>query len=202
MGIEIKIDVELSPLQKRVVRCAVISGVVVAALGIGLAVAAPHQWTTNDALKATDLNSLNVIANDAGARQSVGATSICGITSPTQGDLSGLTNGVGISYAKARSACAVPVAGCSTTAHMCSAEEVLHSASLAQFSGLTVGTYYWYSTMRWQAGSLADDCAGWTTNANTPRYASALFVTTGNSQTLVQPSGISCDTSLSVLCCD
>jgi hypothetical protein len=56
------VDVDLSARQKKIVRAAVVTGAVVAALGIGLAIAAPHQWSTNDPLKATDLNGLNVVS--------------------------------------------------------------------------------------------------------------------------------------------
>ena len=58
MGIDIKINIDLSPRQRRVVRGAVVAGAVIGALGVGIAIAAPIDTTwvvTGQTLTAAQL---------------------------------------------------------------------------------------------------------------------------------------------------
>jgi hypothetical protein len=58
VGIDIRIRLDLSEMQKRMIRWAVVGGAVIGALGLGIAVAGGplHSWNPNDTLTAADLN--------------------------------------------------------------------------------------------------------------------------------------------------
>lgn len=198
MGIDIQIRIDLSPLQKRILRSAIVGGGVVAALGIGLAIAAPHQWNTNDPLKAADLNGLNVISytTDAGTlTYSVGATKYCA-DSPTT--TNGAISYAGFTgYAAAKKMCETAT-GCSATAHMCTGEEVVRSAALTVAGS---GLYGWYAgSYRSEDGTTGTghpivDCSGYTysgSNNGGPIAQSPVW----------NPTYDSCDQLHHVLCCD
>jgi hypothetical protein len=71
--------------------------------------------------------SLRFVANVDGGAFSVGTTLYCGSTPSTPGDLGALPYGQG--YLAAKQACATKCG--TTTAHMCSSEELTRSAQLA-----------------------------------------------------------------------
>jgi len=157
---KIVIDLELSPRQKKIIRAAVVTGAVIGALGLGLAVAAPHQWMANQPLTAADLNSLDIVSTDAGKQYSLGAT----YKAVTSGSYNGSqVNG----YPGAKSVCETQVG--SPSAHMCTGEELIRSAEIGlPISATDGGTVPsgWYSS-----GSRATvegtptnsfDCKGWT----------------------------------------
>jgi hypothetical protein len=196
MGIHIDIRIDLTRTQKKIIRAAVVAGSAIAALGIGIAIAAPHQWKASDPLAAADLNGLNVVtytAPDGGAvSYSVGATKFCG-TSPTN------TNGA-IQYAGftgflgAKKTCeAVASCGNSPTAHMCTAEEMVRSSQL----GMTTATG-WVSTgvAAGISTSVISDCLGWT-NSSTSLGATWLMSGVGP-----MSNALSCSESHPILCCD
>lgn len=186
------VELDLTPRQKAVVRGGVVAGAVIAALGIGLAIASPHQWATNDALKATDLNSLNVVTltTDAGTAQySVGATKYCGVTSGNYdgAQVGGYRGGKGVCQATCSSA----------TAHMCTNDELIRTKAL----GGTVSTfstpYAWYSSGVWvQYGTDQQfDCSSWTSNSST-------FLASAWRSTDDTPNNVQCNNQFPILCCD
>ncbi len=61
MTIDIKIRIDLSPRQRRIVRWAIVSGAVIGALGLGVALAqtTPPTFTSGEMLAATDLNTMS-----------------------------------------------------------------------------------------------------------------------------------------------
>jgi hypothetical protein len=52
----IVIDLGFSPFQRRLMRAAVVSGVVVAGLGLGVAIASPTTFVSGDPVSADKLN--------------------------------------------------------------------------------------------------------------------------------------------------
>lgn len=183
MGIDIQIRIDLTPLQKRILRMAFVSGGVLAALGVGVAVAAPHEWTTSDPLKAADLNGLNRVTTDAGIQYSVGTTLYCGTTTTTYtGSLGG--------YPGAKQACE---GACSSkTAHMCLADEIVRSSQL----NMSVGTG-WYSGGIFAVGNdtthqVLNDCDAW---SGTGQYGPVWNGTGG-------PVLVYCGSSYPIVCCD
>jgi hypothetical protein len=195
------VDVDLSARQKKIIRAGVVTGAVIAALGLGLAIAAPHQWSTNDPLKATDLNGLNVVsyASDAGtASYSVGATKFCGATTTT------FTGALG-GYAGAKQQCQ---GTCSTpTAHMCLTDELIRSQALGVDLSTVSGWYAagGYVLTSAPAGFIQSDCggsgttaAGYTqTTSNDPSYTLYGAVWEGN-----EFDSEKCTTSHPIMCCD
>ena len=58
MPIDIRIQIDLSPRQKRVIRSAVVAGAVIGALGLGVAIAAPkYKFSPNDPLSSPKMNA-------------------------------------------------------------------------------------------------------------------------------------------------
>lgn len=197
MGIDIQIRIDLTPRQKKVMRGAVVTGVVIGALGVGLAIAAPHQWSTNDPLKASDLNGLNVATytSDGGTtQQSVGTTKFCGLSATTT---TGAISYSGLqSYAAAKKMCEV-APGCSATAHMCTGEEIVRSGSLGIPAPASCA---WYAGSYRADSSIAviNDCAGYTFGGSA-----------ANSGPAACPNGSAwnwsysgCNASMLVACCD
>jgi hypothetical protein len=93
MGIDIKINIDFTARQKKIVRAAVVTGAVVAALGVGIAIAAPIDvtWIGNGkpvsaASLGANISELNrrTIATSNGVSYSVGATVYCGSTAAAQ----------------------------------------------------------------------------------------------------------------------
>lgn len=189
MGINISIRIDLTAMQKRIIRAAVVTGAVVAALGVGIAVGAPHQWKTSDALTATDLNGLSRLTSaDGGVTYSVAATAVCGSTASTTGNFSALNTGK-TGYASAKKACESACGG-SATAHMCFADEVIRSSALG------VNMTGWYASGGSSVGtSTGGECVGFT-SADSANYG--LVWNNGGPY----PYLFACSTSLPVLCCD
>lgn len=193
MGIHVDVRIDLTPKQKKVIRAAVVTGSVIAALGLGLAVAAPHQWKASDPLAAADLNGLNVVtySSDAGTvMYSVGPTTFCGITPVT-------TTGAVVyatvpGYRGAKKACEnVSSCGNSPTAHMCTAEELVRSSQL----GIPTASGWISSGV---AAGTGTDCFGWTNG--TISWSGAAWNT--NVPTGAVSNLVSCNASLPILCCD
>jgi hypothetical protein len=200
MPIDIRIRIDLSPRQKRVMRAAVVGGTVIAALGLGVALATvPNSFSSGQSVSANSMNQnftyldskARFVAALDGGQYSVGATHFCGIgPTNTTGAISysGMTG-----YAGAKAICAAAT-GCgpSATAHMCTGEELARSAQL----GITPPTG-WYSTYTWLitsgaggAASVQSDCIGWTSTTAMGALGGA------------GPTVAACSTSEPVLCCD
>jgi len=177
---KIVIDLELSPRQKKIIRAAVVTGAVIGAMGIGLAVAAPHQWKASDPLAAADLNSLDVVSKN-GKQISLGGT-YCGKTGSTKGQISG-------AYSGAKSQCeGVLACGSSTTAHTCDAGELVRTAQL----GIAIDQGWFSTGTGASTAPPLNDCNGWTDM-------------TGSYDGLQWASGpgvYGCSLSAPILCCD
>ena len=193
MGINIDVRIDLTPTQKKIIRAAVVAGSVIAALGVGLALAAPHQWKANDPLAAADLNGLNVVSytSDAGTTStfSVGATKFCGITPvTTTGAI--VYSSIG-GYRGAKKACeSVASCGNSPTAHMCNAEELVRSSQLG-----VPTAYGWVSS----GTTPTQDCLGWTSGALAQSGAAWDNTFAGGGGV---PNALSCNANVPILCCD
>jgi len=189
MGIDIKIKIDLTPTQKRIMRGAVVGGVVIGALGLGLAVATPKQWKMNDPLAAADINSLGIVVKN-GHPYSLRAT-YCGKTASTTGQVT-VTNG----YAGAKSQCeGVTTCGGgvgSPSAHMCTGDEILRSVQV----GLTVDDG-WYAAGNYanNGGNSIYDCKGWTSNSLSDD--GSFWNSSQN-----RPAYDHCSSSDQILCCD
>lgn len=206
MPIHIDLRLDLSKTQKGIVRAAVVTGAVLASLGIGLAVAAPIDTTwiaANQPIPAASLKanldglqqqvSKPVLARN-GKQYSLNAT-YCGKTAPTNGQV---TNG----YAGAKSLCeTVAACGNSLSAHMCTNEEIGRSAQI----GIPIDTG-WYSSAAFSfypacssgtcgSGQSTSDCNGWSSN-NAAEYA--LTWQTGGRVLFY----VSCNNTQPILCCD
>jgi hypothetical protein len=183
-------------LRKTIAYAVPMIGVLVAA---GLAFAAPHQWNTNDPLKASDLNGLNVVANGT-SRYSVGATRFVGMTATGGPNNNGTYTGAQVNgYTGSKALCAALGPSPSPTAHMCTGEEMVRSAALGiQPFPATVanGAAAWFS-----AGTIGpnstNDCAGWN-DGTTARSGPVWVQETGGGVV----STDTCDLSFPVLCCD
>jgi hypothetical protein len=145
-----------------------------------------QNFSTLDSRVAA-LESLNSKATQGG-KYSVGA-SFCGTTVPTMGDLSGLS-APGSSYTKTKAACEV-VVNCSSTAHMCTVEELYRSVT----TGTTVPYGWVMDTERRNSNSLSasDGCSAYTT---------ALHTQNGSWWNGSSNSSFNCDQMYPLLCCD
>lgn len=193
MGIDIRIKLDLTPRQKRLIKAGLVVGAVIGGLGVGLAVAAPHQWKASDPLTASDLNSIAVATGPDGGRYSGGATKYCGIGATSTNGAPSYGGKAG--YPATKALCEASTAcGNSATAHMCSTEEVIRSASM----GINMPSG-WYSVGVYVVQSsypdLYRDCTGWTSLQST-----ALGTVWGNSPDA--PTNQSCNVVAPVLCCD
>ena len=201
---KITIDLELSPLQKKIVRGGVVAGAVMGALGVGLAIAAPIDttWVVDQKpLSATalkgDLDGLQaqVTALQAARAQetadggySLGAA-YCGSSPVTTG---AITSGPLSGYAAARKICQ-GVAGCGVGAHMCTGDEIARTASLSIAGPASNG---WYSgSTRFPDSNVVNNCSGWTDGAGTHGGPVVQAPTW-------DPSALLCNTSAPILCCN
>ena len=57
MPIDIRIQIDLSPRQKRVIRSAVVAGAMIGALGLGVAIAAPVKFSPTETLSSQKMNA-------------------------------------------------------------------------------------------------------------------------------------------------
>src|SRR5437879_4383506 len=101
MPIRVPIEFDFTPRQQRIVRSAVVTGVVLGALGIGVVFAAPpHTLAAGDALRASHLNdNFNDLDARVGVLEAVrtkGASfsSGCNLSSQT-GGMTVVNNGAG-----------------------------------------------------------------------------------------------------------
>jgi hypothetical protein len=196
MGIHIDVRIDLTPKQKKLIRAAVVTGSMIGALGVGLAVAAPHQWKSSDPLAAGDLNGLNVVSytTDAGitTSYSVGATKYCGLTPVTT--TGAIVYATVPGYPGAKKACEnVAACGSSKTAHMCTAEEMVRSTQLGI---LTPNVNGWISSGV-VGGNTTTDCFGWTNG--TISWAGAAWITGASGPVA---NAVSCNSPSPILCCD
>ncbi len=193
MAIDIKINLDLSPRQKKIVRAAVVAGAVIGALGIGIAIAAPVQWTASETLTQAKMNAITVVTNGS-VSYSVGATKYCG-TGPTN-TTGAISYDGATGYAGAKAMCQASTGcGSSPTAHMCSSEEIARSLQL----GINPAPGSWYATAIASITPYTGippmvDCQGFT-NSTTSQYG----VIWGGSGA---PGSDTCNASLPVLCCD
>jgi len=200
MRIKINVDIELSPRVKRALLIAVPAVVMVAASVAYAGV--PNTFKDGDTLSAAGINddfaaldkrletAEGRLSTKVGPSYKAGAT-YCGSTAGTTGDLAGIS-GSGAGYLKTKNACQAACAG-SMSAHMCSAEEMVHGASL----DIHPAASGWYATgvSREYLGSTEGyECFGYTSKDGS-RIGSVW--SDGN-----QPSTAICSSSYPVLCCD
>jgi hypothetical protein len=195
----IRIEFELSPRQKRILRLGAAAFVVLGASVVYAGV--PNTFKDGDTLSAQTMNdnftSLDTriaklealemkLTSDGG--YSTGAT-YCGATASTPGDLSNLSN-TGTGYVKAKAACQQACG--STTAHMCVGMELERSMTL----GMSPAGG-WFSSGSYNSFSGDDfECGGWTTT----KWANAN--TSGDFWFPGFPSVHDCTLNAPVLCCD
>lgn len=205
---KIVIDLELTSAQKKVIKSAVVTATVIGSLGFGVALADPVAFKADgterlsadkmnanfkdvsDRLKAVEAGKASVTKN--GASYSLGAT-YCGSTAPTTGKI-----GSG-GFVATKAICEKGTScGASATAHMCTAEEMIRSASL----GLTTPLTGWFSTgVQALAGpsNYVSDCNGWSSVA-AAEYGP---VWSGeHSGGVAWGDRAGCDGARPVLCCD
>ena len=204
MDIHIRID--FSDRNRKWIRAILSVLLVLVVGGIGLASAAPidtnwiapNQPVVAASLKA-NLDGLQqqlskVVVARNGRQYSLGAT-YCGKTAPTNGLIA---NG----YAGTKSLCeAVAACGSSASAHMCSSEEILRSASMGVvidsgwYASAVHSSYFGCSGGACGSTQTSSDCIGWTSN-NGAEYG---LTWQSGGRLLYQ---VQCGTSQPVLCCD
>lgn len=196
------VALDLSPRQKRIIRHGVVAGAVIAALGVGMALAAPIDTTwigPNKPVTSTDLkgdldglqaqiSSGRAVVMINGKSMSVGATVYKANTTSTY---TGAQVG---GYAGGKALCETAVS--SPSAHMCTPQEVLRSAAVGITPPPTPG---WLSTgiisdVATNPASTLNDCTGFTSAAQ-----SSSGQVVGNSWA---PSEVRCVFAQQVLCCD
>lgn len=193
MRVQIHIDFEVPARVKRALRI----GVPIAVLLVGGAVYAgvPNSFKDGDTLSAQTMND-NFAALDTRLAKvealsqkqtsdggwSLGAT-YCGATGNTNAGLT-LLPGSKTSYAKAYAAC--QSACSSSSAHMCSGEELVRSVEL----GLTTPAG-WYSSGA--NNSTDSECVGWTDSTSSSFQAP---------EWTNEPNSDNCTASHPVLCCN
>jgi hypothetical protein len=216
MGIDIKIQIDLSARQKKIVRVAVVTGAVIGALGIGIAFAAPisTSWSMDGlTLKGADLKGaldglqtqITQAQTDIAALQAKRPTLTVGQQSYSLdakycGSTTGAYDGAQVSgYDGARTKCQ-STAGCGATAHMCAPDELLRSAALGVALPVVGG---WVgSFIRGSAGTGVEtvswDCQGFTSNAAT--YGG--FPQFGSASSGKGPQQVACTAAVPIVCCD
>jgi hypothetical protein len=202
MAVDIRIHIDLTERQKRIMRAAVVAGTVIAALGIGIAMAAPIDTTwiasgqpISASALASNINELNrrTVLTVGATSYSVGATKYCGTGPVAMTGAVTYNNATG--YAATKAMCEASTGcGTSATAHMCSAEEIVRSFSL----GLTLPGG-WYSTGGDIYGATYNsiDCDGWTLATS-----GQVGMTAGGSAGSPAFGVAACAGSNPVLCCD
>lgn len=203
---DIDIRVKLSDPERKLVRIVLGLVLVVVVGGIGLASAAPidTNWIApNQPVVAASLKSnldglqqqlSKLVVSRNGRQYSLGAT-YCGKTMPTNGQIA---NG----YAGTKFLCeSVAACGNSPSAHMCSNEEIVRSASLGvllESGWYTSGVHSSYPGCGGgTCGSTqtSSDCIGWTSNNGAEYGLTWQF----GGRVLTQ---VPCTSSQPVLCCD
>lgn len=185
----IKIEIRIDRATVR--RSIVVGGTLILFAAIGAAVAVPVTFSDGNVLTASQLNANfgNLEQRMAAAEKrltgdgkySLGA-GFCGATSTsTAGNLGG--------YPAGKTLCQT-TCGNSSTAHMCTTEEVLRTVS----TGVTL-PYGWYSSGAFQgaSGSTQHDCQQWTSSNGAEMGSAYLVYGLFTSY---------CSTVQPVLCCD
>jgi hypothetical protein len=205
MGIDIKIHIDLTPRQKKVVRAAVVAGAVIAALGLGIAIAAPisSTWSVDGlTLKGADLKgALDGLQSQISSGRfvvtlgikpySLGATKYVAVTLTGGGGPNGdgTYNGTQVGgYTGAKAIC--ETAASSASAHMCSSDELLHSAQAGIF--IPSGWYSYAARTTYSTLGQIRDCGSWT-------------LSNGQEYGLVWATPLqidTCDHAQAILCCD
>jgi hypothetical protein len=202
MKIEIQIDLGLSARQKRIVRAGVVASVVVAALGVGIAVAAPIDTTwvaPGQALSAAQLkanldglqsqiSSGRFVGIINGKQYSLGATKYVGVTSAGGPSGNGTYNGAQVGgHEGAKAKCEAAFA---PSAHMCVSEELARSKQ----AGIALsGSTAWYSTFVLQSdgAEYAAECGNWSSTGHE-----------GPTSSPVTLSLAACTQLNPIMCCD
>lgn len=210
MSIDIRIHIELTDRQKRVMRAGVVTGTVIGALGLGIAIAQPinTSWIAQNApVSASSLagnltglqSQITTLQEQIASLQAfqtqatqdggytLGAV-FCGTT-----DSHGVTGSFG--YSGAAALCQ-KVTGCSPTgAHMCSSEEIARTLGMGR--PIALDNSSWYSTATLvpdpSSNENIDDCQGWTV-ATLPDVG-ACWGSTG-------PGQAGCSVALPIMCCN
>jgi hypothetical protein len=135
------------------------------------------------ALEKFDIGTSRIVETRGGKAWSLGAV-WCGVTASTKGSIPG-------GYAGAKGQC--ESACTSTSAHMCTTEEIVRTAQVG-----VAAPAGWYSAGLWSlyngASSTVDnDCTAWTISTSAVQG-----YVWSSSYTSVQ----SCDTTSPILCCD
>jgi hypothetical protein len=158
-------------------------------------------WNAGETLTANDLNGnfaafdqritaleTKLVETRNGKKWSLGAT-YCGTSVTTNGQITG-------GYAGAKMLCEGVSTGCnsSPSAHMCTAEDLVHSAQV----GLAAPQGWYSSGVFWEITTinpavLVADCSGWTTSSSA--QWGSIWLPNGPG---VEP----CNVSFPVLCCD
>jgi hypothetical protein len=184
MPIDIRINIDLSMRQKRAMRAAVVAGVVIGSLGVGVALAMPpNSFKTGDKVSSKLINE-NFTNLDS--RIAPLEAKVCGSTAPVTGAIgTSAVNG----YKVAADLCAA-VSGCGATAHMCTGAEITRDMSTGRINGAGYG---WISSgaIFGATPGQGGDCAGYTVATNQLGIAF-------NALNAVAPA---CSTSIPVICC-
>jgi hypothetical protein len=198
------VELDLSSRQKKIVRAAVVTGAVIGALGIGVAIAAPIDttWITGGAQVSatslkTDLDGLQTqitagrfVGTIGGQQYSVGATAYVGVTAT----FNGLQVG---GYTGAKQKCQ---AAFMASSHMCTTEELARSAQTGVAMPANPG---WYSASTRDGtgvgSAITNDCFGWSDSTAGGNNNGAIAYQAGST---VAFSLGTCDQTNPILCCD
>jgi len=209
------VDFEIPRRVRRVMTLVGVPLLVIAGVSTLALATVPHTFNSGDVLSAMDLNvDFNALDTrlaavetkpvmtampDGGASYSL-AAKYCGKTTATSGSIS---SGMLTGWQAAKDLCQTACSS-SSTAHMCTGDELSRSAQL----GLTLDTG-WYasgSAVGFPASGnpAAFDCQGWTSNAATFVGYAQLGSVWSHSSTQDYPNAYACNYSggWPVLCCD
>jgi hypothetical protein len=149
----------------------------------------PFTFANGTVADATQVNanfSAATVVTVGSVHYSVGATKYCGQTPTHDGNLGG--------YSGAKHLC--ETACSSTTAHMCTSEELTRTSQLGVTIAIGVlGGWYATGINENYSGNPVNDCVGWTSNAignNGPSWAPGL----------PQNNNCGATNAVPVLCCD
>lgn len=191
MPIDIRIQIDLSPRQKRVIRAAVVAGAVIGALGLGVAIAAPKNiFKPTEVLSSQKMNdNFTDLDTRLASLEKLRIGTLKGTAGPTTGSITAPGNLVG--YQAARALCQTALNN-SPTAHMCDASEMVRSAQLGIPNPGGVSNMWFASGIySHPADEIIVDCSGYTTTGASGR------VWTG-----VTGSSYGCVASWPIACCD
>ena len=192
MPIDIRIQIDLSSHQKRVIRSAVVAGAVIGALGLGVAIAMPkNKFNPGDPLSSQKMNE-NFI--DLDARLASLEKLRIGTIKATAGPSTGLITAPGglTGLPAARAICQTALNN-SPTAHMCDASEMVRSMQLGIPIPGGVQTAWIASGARGDFTNDVRDCQGYTNGSGT---------TGGATWAGLFPDQATCSLFFPIACCD